>query len=334
MRSVLAVFMLFAWCGFAPAQWAITDTGPAGLVWVVTDAPQKLTVDEYQAKQAEAVSKGLPLAVFVGVPSRKVAGFVTVRVDNLVGVKGPAILVARPRAGGLVWEETLSATATDVRIRGEVRQVQPAPFDGSFPLQPQIADGDGLGRGLWPKEFEFPAGFERYKPAEYTQSIFTLNSSPTIQSVPRRSLLPKWHQPGGLEGVPRTRWSSETYKKTPGPAVAVQTRLPVKNSFGFYQQELGWTRQYPEGSQFMDVLSNRDTGQVFEIRLRTKEGGKWISEVDYRNRAHRPLGYRPVSVSECNGCHQEAGTGGYAVGLVPGSDTVLSDPFPALELGK
>lgn len=331
MKYVFAVVITFAFAAHISAQWVVTDRN----VWVVTDRGVKLSepeprppLSEYQKKQAEAIEKGTPLVIFVGTSGREIKGYLRCDVPGLEGVKAPAILTAKVKDGQLYWHETLPATAADARIRGEV-QARPIPFDLS-PL-PLIADADGKGHGPWPKQFEFPEGFERYTPARYTQSIFTLNSSPAIDRVPRSALLAKWHQPGGLEGVSKEAWRSDVYRKIPGGVHAFQARLPVKNSFGFFQQELGWTRQYPDGTQFMDVLSNRDTGEVFEIRLRSKRDGKWNSEVDFRNRAHRPAGYQSVRLSDCNSCHAEAGTGGYAVGLVPGGDTVISDPFESLE---
>ena len=86
----------------------------------------------------------------------------------------------------------------------------------------------------------------------------------------------------------------------------------------------------PDGTVFVDVLSNAD-GRVFEQRVREKDGGEWKSYVHYRDRSAYPKGYAGLKGQTCIECHQQAGTGGYGVGLVPGGDGVISDKIPALE---
>lgn len=103
---------------------------------------------------------------------------------------------------------------------------------------------------------------------------------------------------------------------------------PVKNSYGHYQSERALHRRYPDGTRFDEVLVNTETDEVFEHRIREKHDGKWLSDIIFRNPKARPEGYEPVSLSQCAGCHNEAGTGKYADGLVPGGDGVLSDPLP------
>lgn len=330
MDEILIALALAAAAAGQPAKPAVPSPDPAPMV--IPQPPPKPKVSEYDQAQADAVAQGKSLAIFVGCDVRDVPGWLTVQVDDLAGVKAPAILTAKIRNGQLYWHETLAAAASVERIRGEV-QASPSPFvvRPKSSRERRIADDDGKGHGPWPAQFAFPVGFEKYTPASYSQSIFTLNNAPAIRPVPRTELIQKWHQAGGLEGVNKALWRSDVYRKMPSEPDVFQARMPVKNSLGFIQHELGWTRKYHDGTQFMDVLTNRETGEVFEIRLRTKQDGKWVSEVDYRNRAHRPLGYRSVSVSDCNSCHSEAGTGNYGVGLVPGGDTVLSDPFHALE---
>ena len=79
---------------------------------------------------------------------------------------------------------------------------------------------------------------------------------------------------------------------------------------------------------FIDALSYE--GKPFEIRQREKKNGRWDSSILFRDKAARPPGYTGLKLA-CSTCHDEAGTGGYGVGLVPGGDGVLSDPFPDLE---
>lgn len=164
-----------------------------------------------------------------------------------------------------------------------------------------------------------------YTPATYTQSISKLNEYPNLRLV-KISEMPdkRWQQSGGMDQIPRSSYTSRKFRSGPRPQYKVKL-VPVKNSFGYYQNELGLTRVYPDGARFDDVLYNAN-GVVFEHRVRYKEDGKWVSQIEYRDVAARPEGYTGLTVS-CASCHNEAGTGGYAVGLVPGGDTVLSDPM-------
>jgi hypothetical protein len=182
--------------------------------------------------------------------------------------------------------------------------------------------------GLWPAPLEFPQ-MVKYQRARFTQSIATTNGRPSIDSVPIRNLEKHWHQPGGLQDVPRSLWRSDVYVHVEPDSYRWLERLPVKNSFGFIQYELGWTRAYADGTFFCDVLST-ERG-VFEVRFREKVAGKWENTIAFKDPAARPPGFFTIKTRQCNSCHGQAGTGGYAVGLVPGGDTVLSDPFPALE---
>lgn len=170
-----------------------------------------------------------------------------------------------------------------------------------------------------------PAGAVEYAPAATTQSVFRLNDVPTTSRVPIR-LLPdtRWHQSGGMHGIRGVE--SKKYRTLPEGRGVIHTvsGIAVKNSFGNYQTELGVTRSYPDGTRFDDVLSHK--GKVFEHRVREKQDGRWKSRVAYSDPAARPPLYFGLTRS-CASCHDEAGTGGYAVGLVPGGDTVLSDPL-------
>jgi len=156
------------------------------------------------------------------------------------------------------------------------------------------------------------------------------NNASAIQRVHRSALLPKWQVPGGMENV--VGWRSDLYKIIPTDRGRTwQGMIPVLNSFGYFQHELGHLRSYPDGTVFFDVLSNAETGKVFEHRERRKSAGEWTSQVVFRDRSQYPPGYKGLRGQTCFSCHSEAGTGGYSTGLVPGGDTVLSDPFPGLE---
>lgn len=168
---------------------------------------------------------------------------------------------------------------------------------------------------------ELPDGAVKYKEETKTQSIYVLDNRDVIEIVPINRLEKKWHQSGGMEGIEGV--VSDKYRTLPKPPKQYVTNIPVKNSFDSYQNNRGIVREYADGSRFDDVLSYK--GVVFEHRVREKRNDKWSSRVIYSDEAARPKGYNGLSVT-CASCHEQAGTGGYAVGLVPGGDTVLSDP--------
>lgn len=220
----------------------------------------------------------------------------------------------------------LPVSASDSEIRQAAGLERPLARPFSRPGERRTADDDGKATGPWPKTIS-REGFERYVPARYTQSIATRDNAPAIDAVHRSNLKMEWQVPGGMEGV--DGWSSDLYRYVPkGWQREWTAHLPVLNSFGNFQTELGWTRAYPDGTVFMDVLSNE--GKVFEARIAEKQEGKWERYVAYRDTASYPSGYTGLTKT-CASCHQQAGTGGYGVGLVPGADTIISDPFPALE---
>lgn len=169
-----------------------------------------------------------------------------------------------------------------------------------------------------------PPGAREYKAERLTQAIYVLNDRHTIERLPTTD--PRWLAPGGLEGL--SGWTSRLYRTLPGgkkPAYAVK-EIQVENSFGHKQPNRALTRSYPDGTRFDEVLSGKG-GKVFEHRMRRKEGGKWESRTLYSDRLARPEGYKGLEGKACASCHNEAGTGKYDDGLVPGGDTVLSDPM-------
>lgn len=162
-----------------------------------------------------------------------------------------------------------------------------------------------------------------YKSAIYTQSISTLNDRPSLQLVKVSTVANgSWTRSGGLPvGI---SFSSRKYRSGGRPTYKMEM-IPVVNSFGHYQYEWGLTRSYPNGARFDDILYNTDGG-VFEHRVREKVNGKWESRIEYREPKVRPKGYTGLTQT-CTSCHNRAGTGGYATGLIPGGDTVISDPM-------
>lgn len=166
-----------------------------------------------------------------------------------------------------------------------------------------------------------------YKSDEWTQSIFTFYSTDrVIRRVPIEKLEAKWHQSGGMEGIKGV--VSRKYKTQPSPVVQrldfIEVEFTDTAGQKQKQKELGIVRSYPDGTRFEDKLYYNDI--LFEHRVREKKDGKWDSFIEFREILARPPGYNGLKAS-CASCHNQAGTGLYGVGLVPGGDTVLSDPF-------
>ncbi len=185
--------------------------------------------------------------------------------------------------------------------------------------------------GRWPS-MEHLEGMERYKPFQLTQSIFKYTGNPNgiIRGVHRSATEAKYQVPGGLIGV--KGWRSELYR-TNIMADETLAFIGVKNSMGSYQNEAAFLRSYPDGAEFDDLLINTKTNKVFEHRVAQKVDGKWERFIAYSDPDERPAGYVQPSRKECASCHKDAASGGYGVGLAPGSDEIFSDPFttfPAL----
>lgn len=176
---------------------------------------------------------------------------------------------------------------------------------------------------------DIPIGTISYTSTTVTQSISVLDERDNIVPVSIRNLEDKrWHQPGGLDGVDPTSYRSDKYRYVPNQS-RIRTwigNIGVRNSLGYIQQNRGIIRDYPTGTRFDEVLINTETGKIFEQRTRQKGNDGWQSTITFKDETSRPHGYTGLKVS-CSSCHNEAGTGGYAVGLVPGGDTVLSDPL-------
>jgi len=179
-----------------------------------------------------------------------------------------------------------------------------------------------------------------FRRAKFTQAIYRLGGFDRkfarTDKVDRSKMEEKWNVPGGLVGV--NGWRSELYRSVPSVEVK-KGFISVLNGFtardldgsiyAVRQDEEGWKRSYADGTMFADVLST-DKG-IFEIRLAEKRDGKWERYVAWSDADAAPQGYVRPSRAECAVCHSQAGTGSYGVGLIPGGDTVLSEPFEGLE---
>lgn len=206
----------------------------------------------------------------------------------------------------------------------------------SWPPPSTRHDGDGLEAGPLPEGFDI-AGMKRYKRASMTQEIFVLESGGRdYDKIIPKSRLDlhardnRWLVSGGLLGIAGFR--SDLYRNdTAANSREYVGDISVLNSLGYHQNNRGWRREFADGSKFLDVLSAG--GEVFEIRQRLKESGKWRNSVIFTDEAARPKGYTGLTVA-CVSCHNAkdgAGTGPYAGPLVLGSDQTFSYPFAALE---
>lgn len=172
----------------------------------------------------------------------------------------------------------------------------------------------------WPG---MPKWMKYYEPTQWTQRIAVTNSRDTIQPVPRSNLERKWQVSGGMADIDPKLWRSDKYQWA-GSRSWIDN-IQVWNGAAF-QPNRGLVHSYADTSRFDDVLINRQTGKVFEHRSREKVKGSWTEKVLYRDPEQYPRGYNGLKVT-CSSCHDQAGSGGYAVGMVPGSDTVFSDPL-------
>lgn len=287
----------------------------------------KKELSEYEIKYLQAMRTKTPFVVYVNCDERKVSGTIGIRVDENNGDARPRIIVApRLPAGGPM----LSPNATIDQIRaasteGTEAKAMPSPFGLRPGEEQRTADDDAP----WPAGLPFPTGAQRYAPSKFTQRTFNKG---IIEPVRRAELKMKWQVPGGMEGV--RGWRSDLYRYVPdGYQDSWKAWIAVFNGSND-QDEVAWTRSRPEGTFYMDVLSHK--GKVFEVRVRERDKDyagnlKWSSFISFRDPESRPPGYVALTSKDCAGCHNEAGTGGYGVGLVPGGGTVLSDPFPSLE---
>lgn len=174
---------------------------------------------------------------------------------------------------------------------------------------------------------ELPKDSKKYESTKVTQRLAqtSSNGGPFMRRTDAANIADMkntdWHQSGGMHGVKGV--TSEKYKNK--EAVSRYGAIQVLNIHGTYQPEMGIVRSYPDGTRFDDVLSY--DGRVFEHRVRQKEDGRWTNSVLYKEPVNYPPGYAGLKQT-CASCHNKAGTGAYgADGLVPGGDTVFSDPL-------
>ncbi len=315
MKKGLALLTLFLFALPASAQ-------PVPLVEDVPVQVQPVKPPEptpYEKGMADAKATKKPLIIFVGVPIRQVEGAIVIGEKTLDGVTSQVVLYRNGGTGD--WYDPRVTTEQLRKDAGLEREPAASffalPKSGQF--KAEIADDskDAGSLPAWPKILD---GMTEYKPTRFTQSIY--NQGEETDKVSRFVTAAKWHQSGGMLGI--HGFNSRLYKLVPDGGKDYLSKIWVKHSFGpTGQYEVGLNRDYPNGTRFIDRLSNED-GKDFEARLRFKKDGKWQSKVIFSDHAARPQGYAGLSQS-CASCHDEAGTGIYGAGLVPGGDTVISD---------
>lgn len=297
------------------------------LSFIVGDPDQAPPIPQeqssYEKAHNDAVRLKKPLVITIGnIDIRKISGTVWCWLPSINDDDTPRIIVVNPpNLRGLAYrsdEEIVISRGANPFRKGEIK----------------IAEDEEP----WLASVAKPKGTVRYLPTLLTQEIAVTNDRDRITPVSKFNLPTKWHVPGGLDGV--EGWSSTLYKYIPKDAsdnhhignILVVNGIPNGRGGFFTQQNRGHKRSYPVGTIFTDVLSNAN-GEVIEHREWEKINDygeiKWIPGV-YRTNAQRPEGFPKIKSNQCITCHSEAGTGGYATGLIPGGDNILSDPFPGL----
>jgi hypothetical protein len=259
-----------------------------------------------------------PYVLFVGQSPVKVGNYQSIRDDKAYDRSG-VYFVMSDRSYRIIADDVLGECR---RLEGDRMAI---PFDLSFSRKIALREVLVDGKASWPTMGRL-SGMERYKPAKLTQSIFKYTGNPNgiIRGVPRSETEPKYQVPGGLVGV--KGWRSELYRYVPDEPRQFHVMFPVRNSVGYIQHEAAFQRQYPDETEFDDVLVNESSGRVFEHRVSQKLNGRWERFVAFKDASERPTGYQPLKSGECQGCHNHSDRT-YGNGLPSGGDEIFSDPF-------
>src|ERR1700734_1538623 len=216
------------------------------------DAVPKTKEESYTEARERAVKDKRSLVVFVGLGNKTVEGAISVHSSERFAGYPMSCIIVSDREG--FWKATLPADATDQQIADAVKGVTPTadPFDKSNRRlrkgeRARTADDSDLLRQV--SHLTFLQRLTRYEPARNTQAIAQRSSNggpflPVIDVHPRTVMEEKYVVPGGLVGI--DGWRSALYAST--TANTFQAKLPVVNSFGYTQHELGWTRTFDDGS--------------------------------------------------------------------------------------
>ena len=278
---------------------------------------------QYDELRAEAIQSGSWLVVVVGNMPAPAGYKLVYRAPTFQGDPTPRVIYAYGARNELWRHRT--------EVAGRERRLLPFPFFGKRARARAHAEGKPEAASSWPTELEFLADLEVYDTARMTQKSGNRSGLGANYIVPRAAVGEKWLVPGGLQGL--TGWRNVLLRS---PQNRVQHWFnhadPGEAGWprGVWGSEIIHQRRYEDGALFADVLIGQDD-EIFEVRTAEKKNGEWQRRVVYRNEDAAPAGYRAVSMRQCRECHEQAGTGGYGVALIPGGDTILSDPIPALE---
>ncbi len=266
-----------------------------------------------------------PAVVFIGTKPREVGGLTScVEPLGFSGETRPSVAVFYKRGeSGLRFDPGIS----DDAIRAAAKSLAPGKEQPTraIPFSPRqlrvgevaAADGDEDISG----QLTFLKDLEPYTTAQNTQHTQRRDVG-YIEAVPRSTLKAEWLVPGGLEHA--RGWKSRLLKNRTAVATVFLDR-PDGDA-------VLWSRSYPNGSVFADVISNAK-GKVVEVRVAEKRDGVWDRFVAFKNHAQAPPGFRKFRSSECAICHNQAGHAAYGAGAIPGADGILSDPIPVVEAG-
>ena len=235
----------------------------------------------------------------------------------------------------------LSATSASLLFTQEATLPRAMPVPKAMPLtdDPLLGKGPWLDakeqagiRALWPADVDWIDGLKFYKPTEYSQrsaidftfgydrdSLAAVHKSRDEFGVINPNRLPQWAAPGGLNGL--TGWKSYVgVSLLRGSKIkAWQGRVHTETSPRQGLPKKMW--EFPDGSQFVDMLVNGD-GSVFEMRVRTKRQ-RWVSSVPFKIDG-KLAGYNGPGQS-CASCHDDPGN---AYGIAKrGGDTIHSAPI-------
>lgn len=262
-----------------------------------------------------AVPAAKPYVLFVQTQAYDVSGYQVVRDDSYLVKPGIYIVMPGDRFHRMLNDD----------IVGEIRRLERPVSLRAIPFRFGEVHRPTADDRLDPQLAEMLKGMEPYTTATMTQHTGRREIG-VIWPKSRRVLENKWNVPGHLDGV--QGWSSRLYKTRGVKAsvflVAQDANDPVS--------AITWGRSYPD-VDFADVLRNAK-GKVFEVRMASKENGRWQRFIAYSDPHARPQGYvRPTS-KQCIECHRQAGVSAYDDAAIPGADTILSDPLPNLEAGQ
>lgn len=251
----------------------------------------------YHDGQREAKLHGKKIVVFVNVTARYIkAPCVVAFTKTLEGYPVKCIVVTE--VGGELWQETLSASATDTEIAAAVKGVSrktAAPFQPN--VQPEAREVDA-------SVASHAKGARFYSLKPLYQNMYTMSSRPYVDYDSIHDPAAPEHHPfivsGGMQGL--KGWRSDKALMIPdGKKVEVWRQYEEVRAFA---PTIRYRWKFPAGTVAYDVLST-DKG-VFEVRTQTRADDGWETKVTFKDEDARPDGYAGLQQS-CASCHSHTG---------------------------